>query len=97
MDRVLVDCLISFHNDCINSGGGAYLLTGTLKIYTDDPQVISCMEILLYTTVTFILLCGWMDLFRDLVEWKINCADDTFRNRNSRNENRLDLWNNSDH
>ena len=24
---------------------------------------------------------------------KINCADDTFRNRNSRNENRLDLWN----
>ena len=24
---------------------------------------------------------------------KINCADDTFRNRNSRKENRLDLWN----
>ena len=64
MDRVLVDCLILSTTIALILGGGAYLFgPELLKIYTDDPQVISCgMEILLYTTVTY-FLCGWMDLF----------------------------------
>ena len=68
MDRVLVDCLILSTTIALILGGGAYLFgPELLKIYTDDPQVISCgMEILLYTTVTY-FLCGWMDLF---VEWE---------------------------
>ena len=63
MDRVLVDCLILSTTIALILGGGAYLFgPELLKIYTDDPQVISCgMEILLYTTVTY-FLCGWMDL-----------------------------------
>ncbi len=72
MDRVLVDCLILSTTIALILGGGAYLFgPELLKIYTDDPQVISCgMEILLYTTVTY-FLCGWMDLFPDLfVEWE---------------------------
>ena len=71
MDRVLVDCLILSTTIALILGGGAYLFgPELLKIYTDDPQVISCgMEILLYTTVT--IFCGWMDLFQDLfVEWE---------------------------
>ena len=66
MDRVLVDCLILSTTIALILGGGAYLFgPELLKIYTDDPQVISCgMEILLYTTVTY-FLCGWMDLFPD--------------------------------
>lgn len=71
MDRVLVDCLILSTTIALILGGGAYLFgPELLKIYTDDPQVISCgMEILLYTTVTY-FLCGWIcsrDLF---VEWE---------------------------
>ena len=64
MDRVLVDCLILSTTIALILGGGAYLFgPELLKIYTDDPQVISCgMEILIYTTVTY-FLCGWMDLF----------------------------------
>ena len=64
MDRVLVDCLILSTTIALILGGGVYLFgPELLKIYTDDPQVISCgMEILLYTTVTY-FLCGWMDLF----------------------------------
>ena len=59
MDRVLVDCLILSTTIALILGGGAYLFgPELLKIYTDDPQVISCgMEILLYTTVTY-FLCG---------------------------------------
>lgn len=62
MDRVLVDCLILSTTIALILGGGAYLFgPELLKIYTDDPQVISCgMEILLYTTVTY-FLCGWID------------------------------------
>ena len=58
MDRVLVDCLILSTTIALILGGGAYLFgPELLKIYTDDPQVISCgMEILLYTTVTYFLL-----------------------------------------
>ena len=57
MDRVLVDCLILSTTIALILGGGAYLFgPELLKIYTDDPQVISCgMEILLYTTVTYFL------------------------------------------
>ena len=71
MDRVLVDCLILSTTIALILGGGAYLFgPELLKIYTDDPQVISCgTEILLYTTVTY-FLCGWIcsrDLF---VEWE---------------------------
>ena len=64
MDRVLVDCLILSTTIALILGGGAYLFgPELLKIYTNDPQVISCgMEIFLYTTVTY-FLCGWMDLF----------------------------------
>lgn len=36
---------------------------------------------------------GWICSRISSWNGKINCADDTFRNRNSRNENRLDLWN----
>ena len=72
MDRVLVDCLILSTTIALILGGGAYLFgPELLKIYTDDPQVISCgMEILLYTTVTYFLCGGWIcsrDLF---VEWE---------------------------
>ena len=58
MDRVLVDCLILSTTIALILGGGAYLFgPELLKIYTDDPQVISCgMEILLYTTVTYLSL-----------------------------------------
>jgi Na+-driven multidrug efflux pump len=73
MDRVLVDCLILSTTIALILGGGAYLFgPELLKIYTDDPQVISCgMEILLYTTVTY-FLCGWMDLFpARCAEWDI--------------------------
>ena len=70
MDRVLVDCLILSTTIALILGGGAYLFgPELLKIYTDDPQVISCgMEILLYTTVTY-FLCGWMDLDPGLPVW----------------------------
>lgn len=63
MDRVLINCLILSTTIALVLGGGAYLFgPQLLKIYTDDPKVISCgMEILLYTTVTY-FLCGWMDL-----------------------------------
>lgn len=64
MDKVLINCLILSTSIALVLGGGAYVFgPELLKIYTSDPQVISCgMEILLYTTVTY-FLCGWMDLF----------------------------------
>ena len=64
MDKVLVDCLIISVVTSFSLGCGAYFFgSEILKIYTADPEVISCgLEILSYTTVPY-FLCGIMDLF----------------------------------
>lgn len=64
MDRVLIDCMILSVAVLLTLGGGVYLFgPKLLRLYTTEPEVISCgMEILLYTTVTY-FLCGLMDLF----------------------------------
>lgn len=63
MDSILVDCIILSVGISLVLGGGAYLFgPEILKIYTSEPEVVSCgMEILAYTTVTY-FLCGLMDL-----------------------------------
>lgn len=63
MDSILVNCIILSVGISLVLGGGAYLFgPEILKIYTSEPEVVSCgMEILAYTTVTY-FLCGLMDL-----------------------------------
>ncbi len=63
MDRVFFDCIFLSSVAAVILGVGAYLFgSQILKIYTADPDVISCgVEILSITTVPY-FLCGIMDL-----------------------------------
>ena len=56
MDKVLRNCILLSVVVSLILGGGSYLFgPELLKIYTSDPKVIQCgMEILLYTTVTYL-------------------------------------------
>ncbi len=64
MDRVLGYCLILTSAVSLMLGSCVYFFgPQILKVYTDDPAVISsAMEVLSYTTLTY-FLCGIMDLF----------------------------------
>ena len=86
----------SFHNDCINSWRRCVSLwTGTFEdlyrwssgyqLWYGDPSVYNSYLFSVRMDGSVPGISSW--------NGKINCADDTFRNRNSRNENRLDLWN----
>ena len=63
MDRVLIDCMILSVGISVTLGCGVYFFgSELLKIYTSEPDVISCgVEILAFTTVPY-FCCGIMDL-----------------------------------
>lgn len=64
MNRVLGYCLFLTTAVALVLGGSVYVFgPQILKVYTEDPAVISCaMEVLSYTTLTY-FMCGMMDLF----------------------------------
>ena len=95
MDRVLVDCLILSTTIALILGGGAYLfgpellkiilISSGYQLWYGDPSVYNSYLFSVRMDGSVPGISSW--------NGKINCADATFRNRNSRNENRLDLWN----
>ncbi len=64
MDWVLLECLGVTTVVALILGNGCYFGgTVILRIYTEDPEVVTAaMEILAYTTTTY-FMCGIMDLF----------------------------------
>ena len=63
MDRVFIDCMILSVGISVTLGCGVYFFgSELLRIYTSEPDVISCgVEILAFTTVPY-FCCGIMDL-----------------------------------
>lgn len=95
MDKVLRNCMVlSVAVAAVMGSCFWFFGPQILRVYTNNPEVIThAMEIMSITVMPY-FLCGIMDLFPGSTSRNgtFRSADDPVCHRNRRNQNYLDLW-----